>query len=64
MKYLDQLRAGLVSVDAIDDAIHAWHVGDGEEPLHEFLGMTFEEYAAWVEDPKVLQTIKGSPIPY
>ncbi len=34
---------------AVDDAIDAWHEGDGKVPLHEYLGWTREEYRAWVE---------------
>lgn len=36
----------------MNDMIDAWHdgAGDGLE-LHEYLGMTWEEYAAWVEAP-------------
>ncbi len=33
----------------IDDKIDEWHKGDSNLPLHEFLGMTEEEYAKWVE---------------
>lgn len=36
----------------MNDMIALWHdgAGDGQE-LHEYLGMTWEEYAAWVEAP-------------
>lgn len=33
----------------IDDKIDEWHKSDSNLPLHEFLGMTEEEYAKWVE---------------
>lgn len=36
--------------EEIDDLIDYWHtVDDGEAPLHEFLGWTWEEYKLWVE---------------
>lgn len=39
------------TLENIDDRIDAWHDGDGDEdqPLHEYLGWTREQYAAWVE---------------
>ncbi len=33
----------------LDDLIDQWHDGDDPRPLHEFLGMTHDEYATWVE---------------
>lgn len=33
----------------LDDLICAWHEGDSEVPLIEFLGVTGADYAAWVE---------------
>ncbi|MFA6312778.1 MAG: hypothetical protein WCV99_20765 [Sterolibacterium sp.] len=47
---------GRAHLRKIDDYIDAWHdgrAGVGKE-LHEFLGMTEEEYALWVERPEVL----------
>lgn len=36
--------------DEIDELVALWHEGvGGDQPLHEFLGMTWEEYARWVE---------------
>ncbi|QFP97348.1 hypothetical protein SEA_SPILLED_33 [Streptomyces phage Spilled] len=32
----------------IDDLIEEWHEGDSPLPLHEFLGMTSEEYDLFV----------------
>lgn len=40
--------------DQIDDAIDAWHDGDGKVPLHEHLGWTRERFRAWVEGPAVV----------
>jgi hypothetical protein len=35
--------------EAIDARVDAWHNGDGEGmELHDFLGMTFEEYIQWL----------------
>lgn len=37
--------------DDVDDAVTEWHMrGDGA--LHDWLGWSFEEYAAWVRSPE------------
>lgn len=45
---------------AIDDAIDAWHTGPEGPPLHVALGMTWDEYAAWVKSPRLLDEIVAS----
>lgn len=35
--------------DARDRLVDAWHDGDSQQPLHEFLGMGYDEYKRWVE---------------
>jgi hypothetical protein len=32
----------------IDDQIDEWHDGDSPLPLHEYLGMTKEEFYYWI----------------
>jgi hypothetical protein len=50
--YLD----GEASLDDIDNYIHNWHnTYKGDNELHEFLGLTLEEYARWVENPYCLK---------
>lgn len=41
----------------IDDYIDLWHESDTDLSLHEFLGMTKEEYALFVDDEQYLATI-------
>jgi hypothetical protein len=37
--------------EPLDDLIDAWHDGDGQnQTLWEYLGMTLEEYKAWLSD--------------
>lgn len=38
----------------LDDLIEEWHNSGPEEtrPLHEFLGMTWEEYGLWVKNSR------------
>ncbi|MGS2779908.1 hypothetical protein ACVBAX_21455 [Robertmurraya sp. GLU-23] len=35
--------------DNIYDFIEEWHNSDSEKELHEYLGLTFEQYAYWVK---------------
>lgn len=36
--------------EVLDDRIDAWHAGTSNERLYEYIKMTKQEYAAWVED--------------
>lgn len=38
-----------VTLDNIHDLIEEWHESDSDKELHEYLGMSFEEYAYWVQ---------------
>lgn len=36
------------SEDWLEDMTERWHAGEGHgKPLHEFLGMTWDEYTSW-----------------
>lgn len=51
---------GMASVDDIDDFVDIWHEGGTGISLHDFLGLSKEEYARWVERPDSLEaTLKG-----
>lgn len=41
----------------INDYVDYWHQGESDQPLYAFLGMTREEYGAWVERPDTLSSI-------
>ena len=43
--------------DEIDDFVDRWHESDSDLSIHEFLGMTREEYLSWVKEPNVLPRI-------
>jgi hypothetical protein len=47
--FLDEYLAARASQEDIYDWIDEWHEGDSGEELHEFLGLTWPEYSAWVE---------------
>jgi hypothetical protein len=55
--FMTRLIEGTIPPTAIDEAIEKWHKGDYLDPLHKFLGMSEEEYNAWVQDPKALDQI-------
>ena len=43
---------------SIDDKVHEWHnLPDSNIPLHEFLGMTWEQYVAWGRDPDSIEPL-------
>ncbi|MDC3962868.1 hypothetical protein [Polyangium jinanense] len=51
------LDGEILDLDTIDDEIDAWHESDADCPLHEWLGLTRDEYALFVEKPEALRTI-------
>ena len=60
--FMDLYGDGYVMEDEIDDFVDRWHedspvVAGRLVSLHEFLGMTHEEYEAWVHDASVLPHI-------
>lgn len=54
--YVGHLVAGADPGD-IDDWVERWHGSDTGMELHEFLGMTREEYANWASAPDALEHI-------
>lgn len=56
-RFIDLCVRGEALPAEIDDFVELWHEGDSTLPLHEFLGMTSEEYSAWVRKPDLLPYI-------
>ncbi len=48
---------GEAILDDIDDFVDAWHDGDIDVPLHQYLGMTDEEYRLFLADNSSLALI-------
>ena len=48
---------GYVLPDEIDDFVDAWHDGDSENEIYEFLGMTLDEYTLWASNADALPII-------
>ena len=55
--FIDKCVTGESRLDEIDDFIDVWHKGGTGVSLTSFLGMTRTEYAAWVNDSRVLDLI-------
>lgn len=64
MKFMTGLRRGAYKPKDIDRFIGEWHQTDTEVSLPSYLGMSFQEYAAWVEGKVELSDmVKASPRP-
>jgi hypothetical protein len=48
---------GDILAEEIEDFIEAWHVANVDQEIHEYLGMTFDEYSLWVADPDSIDVI-------
>ena len=55
--FMEMYLSGEALPDEIDDFVDSWHESDSDLSIHEFLGMTREEYLSWVKDPNVLPRI-------
>lgn len=55
--YVDDVLRGDALWTDIDQWIADWHDGESKQDLHDYLGMTREEYALWVEKPESLRFI-------
>ena len=60
--FIQKCLIGDALLEDIDDYIDDWHQGDSGLSLHEFLGMTRNEYYLWVEDPSCLPYIVNARI--
>ncbi|MEV2241066.1 hypothetical protein [Micromonospora sp. NPDC049891] len=56
--FVDACLSGRALLTEVDDYVSAWHdCEDDTRDLHEFLGMTADEYRLWVERPESLRFI-------
>jgi len=55
--FIEECLAGRARPEDIDDFVEAWHQDESDEPIDSFLGMTEDEYALWVEQPRALPFI-------
>lgn len=57
MNFITKVLNGLEFADAIDDYIDQWNDSKTSDELHDFLGLTWNEYALWCEDSSTLRAI-------
>jgi hypothetical protein len=57
MTFVEACWAGEAFADEIDNWIERWHNESRDKPLHEFLGLTIEQYERWINNPRELQSI-------
>jgi hypothetical protein len=59
--FFDLYSRGQALPDEVDDFIDRWHEGADPQakslPLHEYLGLTLDEYELWVRDPDALPQV-------
>ena len=62
MDFISSCLSGVAFVDEIDDYIKRWHSGlaGKHQELHEFLGMSWDEYSLWATRPSILASILNS----
>ena len=58
--FLSLVLAGEAMTDEIDHYIDQWHEGSLGLSLHDYLGMTREEYGLWLDSPDLLPLIIAS----
>lgn len=55
--FIELAVIGDADLDEIDDFVGRWHDSDSTMSLHEYLGVSFEDYSLWVSDPGALRSI-------
>lgn len=59
MSFIEDCLRGRALIHDIDDVVEEWHEGEAgeDQELHEYLGMSEQEYGIWMTDPSVLRSI-------
>ena len=55
--FVSRAIAGEAMIEEIDDYVDEWHANPAGLPLHEYLGMSRDEYALWLRSPDSLPAI-------
>jgi hypothetical protein len=53
LSFIEMLKRDFISWDDIDNFIEEWHIENYDCSLPEFLGMTEQQYALWLENPQL-----------
>jgi len=54
---------GAIIINDIDGIIDKWHEGDSDLSLHEFIGITYNQYKEYVKNPSNELHKKDCPVP-
>lgn len=62
MTFIEDVLSGDARLDDVDDYVERWHTAPRESPiakmqLHEYLGLTRDEYGKWVEQSAYMKSI-------
>ncbi|MFT6550018.1 MAG: hypothetical protein ACJA1I_000044 [Zhongshania marina] len=58
MNFVDLCLGGDVLEDEIDEFVENWHEDENStQEIHEYLGMSWEEYSVWAIKPSILPFI-------
>jgi hypothetical protein len=60
MNFLDAVLSGNAFLEEIDDFVDAWHNSDSDLEIYDYLGLSFDEYSIWVEQPQLLSMVINS----
>jgi len=60
LSFIEMALRGDAMPDEIEDFIEFWHRSDSTAELHDFLGLTWDEYSLWVSDPEYVNLIIGA----
>lgn len=61
MNFVEKCLSGEALAHEIDVYINNWHEGEGQGlELHDYLGLTWEEYSLWGTRPSILPSIFSS----
>lgn len=54
LTFIEACLAGRTDPSQIDDWIETWHTQQTEAELHEYLGLSIDEYGQWLKTPACL----------
>ena len=57
MNFVQKYLKGLVTEEDIDDYVDMWHESTCDLKIHEYLGMTWQQYSLWAVRPSKLKEI-------
>ncbi|EPM66642.1 hypothetical protein A584_24832 [Pseudomonas syringae pv. theae ICMP 3923] len=59
MSFVERCLEGSVQEEEIEQFVEDWHEGreGADMELHEYLGMSWDEYQIWVTTPSVLSVV-------